>query len=122
MILGFKPDSVPLIISGTKVHTIRTGRRWVAEQPISFCINLGPDNLAKFQPDVVAQTVQDIRAAQINGTYLIEINGRQLPEPELVEFIRRDGFESADQLFHFLAGFHGLPFVCQLIQWTGLVY
>ena len=122
MILGFKPDFVPLIISGTKVHTIRAGRRWIAGQSISFCINLGPDNLAKFQPDGVAQTVQDIRAAQINGTCLIEINGRQLPEPELAEFVRRDGFESADQLFHFLAGYHGLPFVGQLIQWTGLVY
>ena len=104
------------------MHTIRAGSRWVAGQTISFCINLGPDNLAKFQPDGVAQTVQDIRAAQINGTYLIEINSRQLPEPELAEFVRRDVFESADQLFHFSAGYHGLPFVGQLIQWTGLVY
>ncbi|GAA3987154.1 ASCH domain-containing protein [Hymenobacter antarcticus] len=30
MILEFKPEFVPLIISGTKVHTIRAGRRWVA--------------------------------------------------------------------------------------------
>ena len=122
MILGFKPDFVPQIISGTKVHTIRAGRRWVAGQTISFCINLGPDNLTKFQPDGVAKTVQDIRAVQINGIYLIEIDGRQLPEPELAEFVRRDGFESADQLFHFLAGYHGLPFVGQLIHWTDLVY
>ena len=122
MILGFKPDFVPLIISGTKVHTIRAGRRWVAGQPISFCINLGPDNLAKFQPDGVAQTVQTIRAEEINGTYLVEIDGRQLPAPELAKFVRRDGFESADQLFDFLAGYHGLPFVGQLIHWTDLVY
>ena len=81
MILGFKPDFVPLIISGTKVHTIRTGRRWVAGQPISFCINLGPDNLAKFQPDGVAKTVQAIRAAQINGAYLIEIDDASCLNP-----------------------------------------
>ena len=122
MILGFKPDFVPLIISGTKVHTIRAGRRWVAGQPISFCINLGPDNLAKFKPDGVAQTVQAIRAAVIDGICLVEIDGRRLPGPELVEFVRRDGFESADQLFHFLAGYDGLPFVGQLIHWTDLVY
>ncbi|MBU6122247.1 ASCH domain-containing protein [Hymenobacter siberiensis] len=122
MILGFKPDFAPLIISGTKVHTIRASRRWVAGQLISFCTILGPDNFAKFQPDGVARTVQTIRATQINGTYLIEIDGRQLPGSELVEFVRRDGFESADQLFHFLAGYHGLPFVGQLIHWTDLVY
>lgn len=74
------------------MHTIRTGRRWVAGQPISFCINLGPDNLAKFQPDGVAQTVQTIRAEEITGTYLVEIDGRQLPETKLAEFIGRDGF------------------------------
>ena len=122
MILGFKPDFVALIISGTKVHTIRAGRRWVVGQLISFCINLGTDNLPKFQPDGVAQTVQDIRAVEINGTYLIEIDGRQLPQPELAEFVHRDGFESADQLFDFLAGYHGLPFVGQLIHWTDLIY
>lgn len=122
MTLGFKPDFVPLIISGTKVHTIRAGRRWVAGQPISFCTDLGPDNQVRFQPDGVAQTVQAIRAAVIHGTYLVEIDGRQLPAPELAEFVCRDGFESPDQLFHFLAGYHGLPFVGQLIHWTHLVY
>ena len=122
MILGFKPDFVPLIISGTKVHTIRVGSRWIAGQPISFCTNLGPDNLAKFQPDGVAQTVQAIRAAQIEGTYLIEIDGRQLLGHELDEFVRREGFASPGQLFHFLSGYHGLPFIEQLIHWTDLVY
>ena len=122
MILGFKPVFVPQIISGTKVHSIRAGSRWVTGQPISFCINLGPDNLARFQPDGVAQTVQTIRAAEIHGTYLVEVDGRQLPGPELAEFVRRDGFDSPDQLFHFLAGYHGLPFVGQLIHWTDLVY
>ncbi|WP_210520792.1 hypothetical protein [Hymenobacter terricola] len=122
MILGFTPDFVPLITSGTKVHTIRAGRRWVAGQPISFCTNRGPDNLAKFQPDGVAQTVQTSRAAEIHGTYLVEVDGRQLPSPELAEFVRRDGFKSVDHLFHFLTGYHGLPFVGQLINWTDLVY
>ena len=79
MILGFKPDFVPLIISGTKVHTIRAGSRWVAGQPISFCINFGPDNLSRFQPDGIAQTVQAIRAEKIHTIYLVEIDGHQLP-------------------------------------------
>ena len=122
MILGFKPVFVPLIISGTKVHTIRAGSRCVAGQPISFCTNLTPDNPAKFQSDGVAQTVQAIRAEKIYATYLVEIDGRQLTGSELAEFVRGDGFESANQLFHFLAGYHGLPFVGQLIHWTGLVY
>ena len=122
MILGFTPAFVPQIISGTKVHTIRAGRRWVAGQSISFCINLSPDNQPQFQPDGVAQTVQAIRAEKIHGTYLVEMDGRQLTGPELAEFIRRDGFESLDQLFHFLTGYHGLPFVGQLIHWTDLVY
>ena len=122
MILGFKPDFVPLIISGNKVHTIRAGSRWVAGQPISFCANLGPDNLPKFQPDGVALAVQAIRVEEIHGTYLVELDGRQLLSAELAEFVRRDGFESAEQLFHFLAGYHGLPFVGQLIHWTDLLY
>ena len=73
MILGFKPDFVPLIVYGIKVHTIRAGRRWVAGQPISFGTNLGPDNQPQFQPDGVVQTVQAIRAEKIHATYLVEI-------------------------------------------------
>lgn len=122
MILGFKPEFVPLVISGAKVHTIRAGRRWVAGQPISFCTILGPDSFTKFQPDGMAQTVQAVRAVEVHGTYLIEIDGRQLPGPELAAFVRRDGFDLPHQLFHFLAGYAGLPFVGQLIHWTDLVY
>ena len=122
MILGFKPDFVSQIISGRKVHTVRAGRRWVAGQPISFCTDLGPDNWLRFQPDGVAQAVQAIRAEEIHGTYLVEIDGRWLLGPELAEFACRDGFESPDQFFHFLAGYHGLPFEGQLIHWTDLVY
>lgn len=122
MILGFRPDFVSLIISGAKVHSIRAGHRWAAGQPISFCINIGPGNLVKFRPDGVAKAVQAIRAEDSNGTYVVEIDGRQLPGIELAEFVRRDGFESADELFQFLAGYHGLPFVGQLIHWTDLAY
>ena len=122
MNLEFKPDFVPQIIAGTKVHTIRAGRRWATGQSISFCTNIGPDNLAKFQPDGLAQTVQTVRATEIHGTYRIKVDGRQLPAPELADFVRRDGFESPDQLFQFLAGYDGLPFEGQLIHWTDLVY
>ncbi len=122
MILGFKPDFVPPILAGTKVHTIRAGTRWVAGQPICFCTVLGPDNFARFQPDGVAQAVQTIRAEEGPGGYLVTIDGRPLTPAELAAFAGRDGFASPGQLFHFLAGYGGLPFTGQLIHWTSLVY
>jgi hypothetical protein len=122
MVLGFKPDFVPLIIAGTKVHTIRAGNRWADGQAISFCTNVAPDALTRFQPDGVVKVVQTIQAKIIHGTYLIEIDGRQLQGNELAEFVRRDGFSSLAELFDFLVSYHGLPFTGQLIHWTELVY
>ena len=122
MILGFKPEFVPLIISSVKMHTVRAGRRWATGQPIRFCANLGPDNLVSFRADGVAKAVQTIRAEKIHGTYLVEIDGRQLSAPELARFVRYDGFESPEALFRFLAGYDGLPFEGQLIHWTDLIY
>ena len=122
MILGFKPDFVPQILAGTKVHTIRAGQRWAVGQTIYFYTNVGQDDMAKFQPDGVVQSVQTIRAKLLHGTTFVEVDGRQLLDSELAGFARRDGFESLDQLFHFLAGYHGLPFVGQLIHWTDLRY
>ena len=122
MVLGFKPDFVPLIIAGTKVHTIRAGNRWTAGQPIHFCTNVGPDTMTKFQPDGVVKAVQSIRAKIIHGSCFVEIDGRQLQGKELAELVNRDGFRSLPELFNFLASYHGLPFAGQLIHWTDLVY
>ena len=122
MMLGFQPEFVPQILAGRKVHTIRAGQRWAAGQPIHFYTSVGPNDRRKFRPDGVAQVVQVIRAAESHGTYLVEVDGRTLPGSELAEFARRDGFESPELLFHFLAGSHGLPFEGQLIHWTALRY
>ncbi|MDB5268163.1 MAG: hypothetical protein JWP58_1203 [Hymenobacter sp.] len=122
MILGFKPDFVPQIIAGTKVHTIRAGSRWANGQVIHFYTVTGQDNMTKFQPDGVVKSVQVIRVEVINDTALVEIDGRELLGSELAEFIRRDGFESLDLLLYFLDSYNGLPFIGQLIHWTDLRY
>jgi hypothetical protein len=122
MILEFQTDFIPLITTGVKVHTIRFGNRWSAGQSIKFYVNVGQDGMRKFWPDGVAQNVQNIRVEVSHGTPVIEINGRQLSAPELTEFTHRDGFESPGLLLQFLDGYHGLPFVGQLIHWSSLRY
>jgi hypothetical protein len=122
MILGFKPELVPLILASTKVHTIRAGNRWAAGQTIQFYTNVTEDYITEFRPDGVVTAVQTIRTEVTQSTAIVEIDGRQLLGQELTEFARRDGFESIDLLFYFLTTYHGLPFTGQLIHWTDLRY
>jgi hypothetical protein len=78
--------------------------------------------MVRLQPDGEMKAVQAIRVEAIDGTYRVEIDGRQLIGPELAKFIGRDGFGSFSELVDFLVGYYGLPFSGQLIHWTDFVY
>ncbi|MDO7877537.1 ASCH domain-containing protein [Hymenobacter sp. ASUV-10] len=122
MTLGFSPEFVPLIVNGTKIHTIRTGQRWSVGQAICFCTNEFQGELRSFRPDGVVTAVQAIRITAGPGPSVCEVDGRPLPDAELAELARRDGFESPAQLRQFFMDNYELPFVGQLVHWTTARY
>lgn len=122
MTLGFKPEFVPLIMSGMKIHTIRSGQRWRVGQRIQFCTNTSQDELHSFRPDGIVTAVQAIRITEGPGPGTFEVDGRPLPGPELAELARRDGFASPALLLRFFTDHYELPFVGQLVHWTDVRY
>jgi hypothetical protein len=122
MTLGFKPEFVPLILNGTKIHTIRAGQRWAVGQAIHFCTSEPQGELRRFRPDGVVRAVQTIRITKEDGAGVFTIDGRPLPGPELAELARRDGFDSSALLLRFFTDSYELPFEGQLIHWTDLRY
>jgi len=122
MTLGFKPEFVSLIVNGTKIHTIRSGQRWRVGQSIQFCTNDLLGELRSFRPDGIVTAVQAIRIVAGPGPGVFEVDGRELPAPELAELARRDGFESPALLLRFFTDNYELPFVGQLVHWTDARY
>ena len=122
MTLGFNPEFIPLILNGTKIHTIRSSQRWAAGQPIHFRATGPAGELLEFRPAGVVTAVQAIRITAADGTATLTVDGRPLPGPELHELARRDGFGSPALLLRFFADTYELPFEGQLIHWTDVRY
>ena len=116
-ILGFNETFIPAIVAGTKIHTIRAGQRWQAGTVAQFCVHAGQPTQREFWPSQVVRLVQTI---ELSATEL-RVDGRLLGEAELAALARADGFATAAELLAFFAD-KPLPFVGQLLHWTGLRY
>jgi hypothetical protein len=121
MTLDFRPEFVPLIVNGTKIHTIRSGQRWSVGQSIHFCTT-GPQGAHQFRPNGTVTAVQAVIITKKQNTGRFEVDGRPLLGAELSEFARRDGFESPVQLLRFFIENYTLPFAGQLVHWTDVRY
>jgi len=100
MILGFDEDFAPLIVAGTKVHTIRAGQRWRAGEVAQFVVLAGQPGQHEFWPPQPVRLVQAV---------------------ELLALARADGFPTAEALLAYFAG-KPLPFYGQLVHWTDCRY
>ncbi len=117
MILGFDEDFAPLIVAGTKVHTIRAGQRWRAGEVAQFVVLAGQPGQHEFWPP---QPVRLVQAVELTATGL-RVDGRPLAPAELLALARADGFPTAEALLAYFAG-KPLPFYGQLVHWTDCRY
>ena len=117
MILGFDAAFAPLIVAGTKIHTIRAGQRWRAGEVAQFTLLAGQPGQHEFWPPQPVQSVQDI---ELTATGL-RVDGRPLAPAELLALARADGFPTAEALLAYFAD-KPLPFHGQLVHWTACRY
>jgi hypothetical protein len=117
MVLGFNEEFVPVIVAGTKIHTIRAGQRWRAGEVAQFCVHAGQPAQREFWKPKPILSIQDIELT----TTGLRVDGRLLSSPELLALAQADGFTSAAELLAFFAG-QPLPFRGQLLHWTTLRY
>lgn len=117
MILGFDETFAPLIVAGTKIHTIRAGQRWQTGTVAQFCVRAGQPDQNEFWPPRPIVAVQGI---ELTATGL-RIDGRLLSPAELLKLAQADGFPTATALLAYFAD-KPLPFHGQLVHWTALRY
>lgn len=143
MILGFKPQFVPKILDGTKLHTIRSGNRWKPGMSIQMATGVRTPQYNQFnadRPDLqVCKCVQDIlfrfnhecdihiiHDPDIRNkglyTFSIFIDGKQVINKFLLKIISKcDGF---DTVYDFIEWFYDVRnqernnYVGQIIHWT----
>jgi hypothetical protein len=117
MILGFDETFVPVIVGGTKIHTIRAGQRWQAGEVAEFCVRAQqPDQREFWEPRPVIST-QNI---ELTATE-VRVDGRLLLPAELLALAQADGFPTTEALFAYFAD-KPLPFRGQLVHWTPYRY
>ena len=117
MILGFDEAFAPLIVAGTKIHTIRAGQRWRAGEVAQFVVHAGQPDQREFWKPRPVTSVQDIELT----TTALHIDGRPLGPAELLKLAQADGFPTAVALLAYFAD-KPLPFSGQLVHWTALRY
>lgn len=121
MILGFKNEFIPLIVAGTKIHSIRKGNRWRVGQVIDFFANVRRPDMYRFRPNAFVVAVQAISLTEFG---VIKVDGRALSGAEKELLAANDGFASLAAMMKFFAT-HGdrmPPLKAQLIHWTPLTY
>lgn len=113
MLLGFNEAFIPAIVAGTKIHTIRAGRRWQVGAVAQFCARAQqPDCYEFWGPRPIVR----VQAVELTATAL-RIDGRRLEPAELLALAQADGFATAAELLAFFAD-QPLPFHAQLLHWT----
>lgn len=118
MILGFKPQLVPTIVDGTKLHTIRSGQRWRPGMTIHFYEKVRQPGMRKIREDAICTAVQQVRLDRL----LYIDNRRVKTAAELTLFAQREGFESWEAFCELFTSLHPLPFEGQLVHWTDVRY
>lgn len=141
MILGFKPQFVPKILDGTKLHTIRSGNRWKPGMSIQMATGVRTPQYNQFnadRPDLqVCKGVQDIvirfnckddffvlQNMKTNSiyTFSIFIDCKQIKNQFAISRLAaNDGFEYTWQFLEWFFAARSKAnnrFIGQLIHWT----
>lgn len=126
MVLGFKAQFVPKIMSETKIHTIRKDatRRWRAGMKIHMGTGVRTKQYSCFLEEW-CESVQQIEVftstEKMNG-YFVKIDGRLLSPEETLELALNDGFNSIEEFYLWFARDGKLSRTLRLIHWTDFKY
>lgn len=118
MILGFKPQFVEKILSGSKIHTIREGirSRWREGMKIHFATGVRTKNYKQFKEGICMGT-RRIEIEPDSKTVFIIVNqtGVATFNNKGVETLaKNDGFDSVDDFWVWF----NQPFSGRIIYWT----
>lgn len=122
MVIGFKEKFKPLILSGVKIHTIRsdTFKKWRPGMKIDFYTNVRTKKQEKFNQGVCV-SVQEVQIFPYQQEVFIMSNlggTFKLSDSQLLVFAVNDGFKTLSDFFSFFKpNFYG-----RLIHWTDLKY
>ena len=147
MILGFKKQFCPLILSGAKIHTIREDKydRWKAGRKIHFATGTRTKEYNQFFSGI-CKSVQDIILVNHGNHVYCKIKvrdglfvhndcvenehikfykgsfARKAGEPWLLEDLCTNDGLSWDDFKQWFIPKHGDKFVGKIIHWTDFVY
>ena len=104
MVIGFNKQFVPLILNGTKIHTIRIDQhqRWKPGMTMHMATGVRTKHYVQF----AKETCRSVQAITMGGVKLCDgsirlvvwVDGKALTPVQVLEFTRNDGFDSIDQL------------------------
>lgn len=122
MILGFKPQFVKPITTGSKIHSIREDKpdRWKEGNTIHFATGVRTKNYNNFKTDTCkgTQIIEIIwKSGYINDT-VVKVDGKELTLEEKQRLAWNDGFVN---LFEFYTWFSS-DFKGKIIHWTDFKY
>ena len=126
MILGFKPQFVKKILSGSKIHSIRedSNKRWKLGMKIHIASGVRTKNYNCFK-ECICTGIQEI---EINtGPYFlndcrIKVDGRILGADEKQSLAKNDGFENLVSFYLWFKQDKKDIRTLRLIHWTDFKY
>lgn len=122
MILGFKPRFESPILSGTKIHSIRSdiSNRWKEGNNIQMATGVRTKKYNCFNCAICTgtQKIEILRTSDYLNETIVKVDGRQLSTKEVQQLARNDGFMSLiDFWLWFSEGYTG-----KIIHWTDYRY
>lgn len=129
MLLGFKKQFVPKILSGTKIHTLREdkGNRWRSGKRIHFATGIRTKKYKEFHRLECISTQRVFMTYKFNDVIEITIDDKYIfGFSERMKFAKNDGFDSWDDFFDwFYPLIQKAPdqkLTLKLIHWTEFKY
>lgn len=120
MLLGFKKQFAPLVLSGEKKQTIRAYRKrrpFRVDDTLHIYTGLQTKNCRKLGEAVCIEVSEII----IRPDPEIWVGGIWYNDHQMYSMAHNDGFKTIEDFMTFFINTHGLPFKGQLIKWDRLV-
>ena len=121
MVLSFRPQFVPKILDGTKIHTIRenAGNRWKKGNLINMATGVRTPYYNEFSKRICCGTQKiEIKTNEYISQYAVFVDGKQMDIFNFCELSKNDGFDSV----HDFRRFFPTDFIGTLIHWTNKLY
>lgn len=135
MILPFKPQFVPKILDGTKIHTIRTDEtdRWKANRLIHFATNVRTKAYKQFNENTCKSTQaiiiiwknKDVEVLIDDKFFYtssffsnLDLSFDSIEEQKMLQLANNDGFDTIEEFFNWFSE----DYKGKIIHWTDFRY